>query len=188
MNFARTVGIDMTFTMSILASGSLFAATTYTDDALLAMGKEAWDNNQCVKAAEFIFAYALRNPPALQRDPQHQADVQKMLSWCEANTVISGGSVAGKADEGPSGGARPAKPTVNLRAPNVPNNPQRRCNVYATIAVAQNQSNQANSCAFSGNRWDSRPQYHLSWCMTTPADVVRGETLARQTMLDQCAP
>lgn len=201
-NYSLQLGVDVMkvflyFLLAAVAPTILAppanAAPTYTDSALFDNGWSAYNANppQCVRAAEFLFAYTLRNPPAMQQNPQHRIAVQSALTYCETNTKISNSeTVAGvdaKADL-PNPVAAPPKPDVGRRPPTAIGNPQKRCNVYAAIAVAQNQSNLTNHCSFSGSRWDSRFQYHLDWCMTVPGDEVRGETLVRQSMLDQCAP
>jgi len=184
----------MTMLAALFCANAL-AQTEYTDDQLLQRGQHAWDNNQCVKAAEFLFAYQLRNPPALQQDPHHRSNVQQVLDWCERNTVIRGAdaaSVGGKADSwadtGGGRGSGASKPRIDLRSPQVSSDPRRRCKVYATIAVAQNEAGAANRCSFGGNRWHSSYQVHFDWCLRAPVAAVRGETRARQSQLDRCAP
>jgi hypothetical protein len=167
------------------------AAQSFTDSELLRTAREAWSSNQCVKSARFFFAYQLRNPPALRTDPQHSAAVAKAISWCEQNARVQAG-VEYKAD-GLGGQAQPVqpapKPPLQLQPVSVAQNAvSRRCDVYATLAVAQSELNQRNHCGFTDTRWAGDYDTHFQWCSAVGAAASRTETDARLQLLQQCAP
>jgi len=62
-----------------------------------------------------------------------------------------------------------------------------RCDIYARIAVAQNDANLQNRCGFTGGRWVSDYRYHFDWCRSQSVADTKSETAERQRMLDQCA-
>ncbi len=80
----------------------ILLAQSYSDAALLNEGNKAWQDDRCVRAARFFFAYLVKNPSAGNR-----ADLQKGIDWCEANTTLYAG---GKGDN-PSQPARTPKPS-----------------------------------------------------------------------------
>lgn len=173
------------------------AEPVYTDQDLLRQGQTAYDANpsQCVKVVEFLFAYTLRNSPDYEQDRAHREDVNKALRYCESQLSMprgaGGAEVRGKADVAQADKSRqvPEKPSINFQTANHPDSGDRkRCNIYAQIAVAQNQSNLSNRCSFSGGRWNASFAYHFRWCMTVTGEQSRGETKARQALLDRCAP
>ena len=64
----------------------------------------------------------------------------------------------------------------------------RRCNIYAIVAMGQNEANQSSNCGFGGPRWQSDYAAHFNWCRGVPQHVARGERNARTSQLEACAP
>lgn len=166
------------------------SAASYSDAELLQNGKAAWDKEECVKAARYLFAYQLRDPPALRANNELRNNIDTAISWCERNARIAAG-VDSKSDDLTSGGAqsRPQRPQVTLNAPSSPggNLDARRCDIYASIAVAQNEANRRNFCRMPAEaRWSSEFDGHYGWCMNVPKAQSDAETVARQNLLGRC--
>ena len=87
------------------------AAQPYSNAQLLEEATLAWEKLQCVRAARFLFAYQLRNPPALANS-EHNKAVQTVIDWCESNTHVAAG---GKGDDPAEQAAAKKKPKVSLR-------------------------------------------------------------------------
>lgn len=171
----------------LLSFNRYFAAQSYSDAALLSEGSQAYQRDQCVQAAKFFFAYLLRNPST------GRADLQQAINWCEKNTTVYAG---GKGDD-PLMRPRPAKPPLsNISAgngatvgpPTARRQSSPRCDIYTSIAIAQNQANISHSCGYTGARWDSVYQNHYDRCTAVGREEARAETQERQRLLDQCAP
>jgi hypothetical protein len=80
------------------------------------------------------------------------------------------------------------KPAVSATPPSTSSDPAvRRSDIYARIAIAQNEANLANRCGFTGGRWTSNYQTHFSWCQAVSDADSKAETAERQRMLDECA-
>ena len=198
---------------SAAAPGAV-GAQSYTDTQLLQQGKQSWNYKQCVRAAKFLFAYRLRNPPAIQQSAEHAKAVDTAIAWCESNTMISAGAagVDGKFDSAGVANTVAQRPQLDLdpqapspiinmkgwRAAELIERPlpplalavaarDKRCDVYARIAIAQQDANVANQCSFDGARWVSRYDHHYDWCLAVAVDATRSETDARQRLLDDCA-
>jgi len=161
---------------------------SYSDQQLLDEGHKARDQRKCVQASKFFFAYMLRNPKAAA-----QSSIPEIITWCENNTVVDA------SDKGDS--MTPPMPSLRL-PPSTDGQPgvfvgppppmtlpaSPRCDIYATLATAQNRANWVNSCGFTGARWNSSYPYHYNWCTSVPSEMTRAETQVRQNMLNQCAP
>jgi len=164
-------------------------AQSYTDEELLNAGRKAWDAKQCVTASKFFFAYLIRNPPAVQSNAQHRANVQNAITWCEQNTTASAGTKGDDPHDKGTAGPKPF-PTLNLNLPALPSLTavQKRCDVYARLAIAQNEANRASNCGFTGGRWDSRYDIHYGWCASVPSATAQMESQERLRLLNQCTP
>ena len=64
----------------------------------------------------------------------------------------------------------------------------RRCNIYALVAIGQQNANASSNCGFVGARWQTNYNAHYNWCRNTPKNVARAETQARMQQLRSCAP
>jgi hypothetical protein len=184
----------------LAAACTLASAQTFTNAQLLAEAGQAYDQGRCVRAARFAFAYLVRNPATDQA--LHQS-LETIITWCEGHTSGAAGTKGENPYESSSD-----RPTIKLGAPGPdPVSPQRvagvvvapppprphngtekRCYLYATLAVEANRVNEANGCTFSGGRWSSAYDYHYNWCIAVPATETESESLTRLQMLNQCAP
>jgi hypothetical protein len=163
------------------------SAESYSDADLLRNGLEAWNKNECVRAARFLFAYQLREPAALRANEQYRAQISTMITWCEQNASLAAGTDAKFDRPGQPATSGPQKPNISLPPVAAPKDLNtRRCDVYAAVAVAQNEANQRNACAFSGGRWNSEFNDHFSWCLSVAGSDSATETRARQELLDKC--
>lgn len=182
----------------VAGSCGVSSAQTYNNAELLNEAGQAYNSDQCVRAGRFAFAYLLRNPTA---DSTLRGNLQTIISWCEQHTSVASGSKGDGTSE-----ATDSRPAIKLGAPGpdparsgatvvVPappphprNSTEKRCYLYATLAVAQNRLNEGNGCNFSGSRWDSDYNYHYNWCLSAPAAETKSESSTRLSMLNQCAP
>ena len=64
----------------------------------------------------------------------------------------------------------------------------RRCNIYALVAIGQNNANVSSNCGLHGPRWQNDYSAHYNWCRNVPKHAARGETDARMQQLRACAP
>lgn len=172
----------------LICAGSVpLCAQQYSDDDLIRMGNQAWQQQRCVRAAEFLFAYLVRNPEPVRNDSAYRSRLQNAINWCEQNTSVYAGS---KGDE-PGHPAPPRPPAINL-APSPIAPPlsaiQKRCNIYATLAAAQGTANSASGCGYGGSRWNSSYDFHYQYCLVAPPADTFSETQTRQNLLQQCAP
>jgi len=175
-----------TLVPSLISAGlTLIAhADTLTADQLLQNGRQAWNKEQCVQVGEYLFAYQQLNPPALQADANHRSEVATAIRWCEQHATV-GADI--KADKNGTG-TQPAKPVPpQLGLSSSAGNPNRRCDIYARLAVAQNEANVINHCGLSGNRWVSDYAYHYNYCVSVQANVTAPESSTRTNMLNACA-
>lgn len=186
----------------IWVSAVPLTAQQYSDHDLIQNGNDAYARQQCVTAAKFIFAYILRNPAPVRNDPNYRARLENAITWCENNTAIyadSKGDAPGSTTvqpppKPPIGPVPPAQPTphhvmsVGIPAVLHATEQQKRCDIYARMAVAQSAANTANRCGYSGNRWTSNYNAHYQWCMQVAPASVFSETQARVDLLKQCAP
>lgn len=172
----------------VLAGAPFLAAQTYTDDQLYRMGYDAWQRTECVKVGEYFFALLQRNGLVV-RDSSMRDQLQQAIDWCAGHTTVYAGS---KGDNPGAGrGSTLVKPPLAIAMPPSVRRSspvQKRCDIYATLAVAQAGANTANQCNYTGNRWEGRYQFHYDYCLTAPAADVHSETQARQELLRQCAP
>jgi hypothetical protein len=163
------------------------SAESYSDADLLRNGLNAWNNNECVRAARFLFAYQLREPPELRANEQYRQQISTMITWCEQNAGLAAGTDAKFDRPGQPATTGPQKPNITLPPLAAPKDLNaRRCDIYAAVAVAQNEANQRNACAFSGGRWSSEFANHYSWCLNVTRPNSAAETSARQELLDKC--
>ena len=171
-----------------LVASSVCAQTIYSDAQLLSEGDQAYQRLDCARASRFLFAYQQRNPTQLQRDAALQGAVATALEACIAR--VAGGSGAGTDAKFDAGGAPKAAPkplpkvALSARGAAV----DRRCDIYASIAVAQQRANSAQSCNQTGPMWNERYAYHYDWCLGAPEADRRSGTAARQFALDRCKP
>ena len=168
--------------MLCLVTVAPVAAQSYSADDLLRNGQQAWANVECVKAARFLFAYSLTNSPALH-NPEHRNAVRRAIDWCEQNSQVF---AEVKGDKHSRRLPQPL-PQLNL-TPQPSSHTNARCDIYARIAVAQNEAAAANNCSAAGGRWNSDYQYHYQWCLAVPGSSTIEETTQRQYVLTQCAP
>jgi hypothetical protein len=167
--------------MLCLVAVAPVAAHSYSADELLRNGQQAWTNVECVRAARFLFAYSLTNSPALQ-NPEHLNAVQRAIDWCEQNSQVFADV---KGDKQGKPGSPP--PQLNL-TPQPSSHTNARCDIYARIAVAQNEAATTNNCNVAGGRWNSNYQYHYQWCLSVPGSSTTEDTTQRQYILTKCAP
>ena len=71
--------------------------------------------------------------------------------------------------------------------PPSPASPEQRCAEYGRRASHQNARNLAMSCGYSGNRWQSAPDFHAQWCRGASPSEVDAETVERDMLLRRCA-
>jgi len=167
----------------ILACSLVGSATAapLTSGELLQKGMDFYASTKCVQAAEHLFAYVQLQPPRYVTDVQHRQSINNALAWCEKNSIVgasikSDGGIAPVSPKPPLAISPPPMATVN-----------RRCKVYATLAVGQQSANQAASCGLSGGRWDSNYDNHYNWCVNQKANTSNAESLARTRQLNSCA-
>jgi hypothetical protein len=60
------------------------------------------------------------------------------------------------------------------------------CDHYARMAVAENQTNQANGCGFSGPAWTASYDGHLKFCQSAKIAAANDQTTAREQQLLRC--
>lgn len=170
--------------MSHAAALAQEADTLYSTADLLSKGADAYDRTDCRAASRYLFAYFQKNPPAIQTDGAHRAAVVKAIDEC----IRRGGAGTDSKSDRP-GDPPPAKlPPVNLRSPQAQGAANGRCDIYATVAIAQQAANERQSCHFTGNQWASNYQHHYGWCVTADRKEVGAETSRRQQMLNECRP
>lgn len=170
------------------------AQTIYSDDQLLAEGKRAYERKECLRAMRFLFAYQQRDTPLMRQDTALRGSLSQAIAACEAYVAAGtgGAGTEGKVDDVKGIGATAAtpKPLPKLRLQGgqgtAPVNG--RCDIYASIAVAQQRANRAQSCGLQGPMWDQRYGYHYDWCLGAPEADRRAGTAARQELLDRCRP
>ena len=59
-------------------------------------------------------------------------------------------------------------------------------NIYAHVAVAQNEANKAAGCNLSGSRWSSDYNHHYQWCLKVDRNIAKAEMTERMNQLAQC--
>ncbi|MGK7898797.1 MAG: hypothetical protein AB4372_35580 [Xenococcus sp. (in: cyanobacteria)] len=59
-------------------------------------------------------------------------------------------------------------------------------NIYAHVAVAQNEANKAAGCNLSGSQWSSDYNYHYQWCLKADRNIAKAEMTERMNRLAQC--
>ncbi|MBX3638240.1 MAG: hypothetical protein KF683_22945 [Rubrivivax sp.] len=166
------------------------AQTIYGDDMLLAEGRRAYQRSDCLAASRFLFAYQQRDPALLRQDAGLRTDLSAALRACEEHLAAAArtAGVSGKADD-PSAAGAPAPrplPPARLQAGSGTPPVHGRCDIYASIAVAQQAANLAQSCGLQGPMWNARHAYHYQWCIGAPEADRRAGTRARQDLLDNC--
>jgi hypothetical protein len=169
----------------ILVGLAPLSAQQYSNDELIQMGNNAWQQTDCMKVGQFLFAYLLRNPAAVRNDLAYRGRLQSAIDWCERNTKVYADS------KGDNPGKATAKPGINLVPPpsGQPRSAlQKRCDIYGTMAAAQSTANLANGCRYTGTRWNLQYEFHYEYCLTAPPAEVISETQTRQQLLNQCAP
>lgn len=108
--------------------------------------------------------------------PKWSSDEQSHINWC-VNVSAS------RADQET---ATRVKKLLECGV-KFPPGADKRCNIYAHIAVAQNEANQAIGCNLSGSRWNSDYNRHYQWCLQVDEDIAKSEMMARMNQLTQCA-
>ncbi|MEP6768814.1 MAG: hypothetical protein ABJC61_09105 [Acidobacteriota bacterium] len=161
------------------------SAQQYSDDELIRIGNEAWQQRRCVRAGQYLFAYLLRNPPAVRNDPAYRNRLEGAISWCEENSAVYAESKGDKIGKPPH-----KQPQLNLAPPAAPSASavQKRCDIYGTLAAAQSAASSANRCGYGGNRWNPSYEFHYRYCLNARAAEIFSETQTRQNLLSQCAP
>ncbi|HEU5293480.1 MAG TPA: hypothetical protein VFU71_01705 [Burkholderiaceae bacterium] len=163
--------------------------TIPADQQLLEQGSRAYNSGQCMDAVLYLYAYYQRNPPAIQESAEHRDKVRTALSACDRR--LGSATSEGKYDDPNAKKAPPGTPgglpPVELHAPKV-GAKNGRCDIYASIATAQQRANLTQACKFAGGRWDTNYGVHFNWCLNQAASVVKSETAARQQLLEQCKP
>lgn len=175
----------------VLVAAPAAAQTIYSDAQLLEQGNRAYQQADCALASRFLFAYQQRNPPTLQDDAALRTNLATALSACIARLarLASGAGVEGKVDDPKAAGAAPPPPLPKLvLAAAGAAVLDGRCDIYASIAVAQERANRKQSCALQGPMWSDAYRYHYDWCIGAPEADRRAGTAARQSSLDRCRP
>lgn len=175
---------------ALLVAAPGLAQTIYSDAMLLSEGRRAYQRSDCLAASRFLFAYQQRDTAQLRQDAGLRADLALALRACEEH-LASGArtaGVSGKADDPSAAGAPPPRPLPAVPLQSRSGTPQvhGRCDIYASIAVAQQAANQAQACGLQGPMWNARHAYHYDWCIGAPEADRRAGTRARQDLLDDC--
>jgi hypothetical protein len=172
---------------SIIISPVFVPGQQFSDADLIRLGNQAWQQLRCVQAGEYLFAYLQHNPPEVQANRAYGDKLRQAIQWCEQNATISADSKGDSPGRGSGRGA--VQPQISLTPPPAQNasSAQKRCNVYATLAVAQQGVNTSNRCGYSGTRWVADYNFHYQYCLGAPVNDVVSETQTRQNLLFQCA-
>lgn len=64
---------------------------------------------------------------------------------------------------------------------------QANCEMYAKLAIQQQQENETSGCAFAGKEWSADLKGHLDWCGGVAPDQWKAELQKRQQALAACA-
>jgi hypothetical protein len=183
-NFARLALVAMTGPAMHGVAPAQDAGTLYSTLDLLSNGKAAYDRDAWREASRFLFAYVQRNPVELQTDAEFRKRVVDALNESMGK---SGAGTDSKSDD-PNAPRPPQSPKVNLRLPSSATAGSGRCDIYATVAVAQQNANERQACHLGGNRWVANYAFHYKWCIASSSTAAKQETAARQQMLDSCKP
>ena len=161
------------------------------------MGYSAYYKQDWAQAAIYLYAYIQKAPVAMSSDIGHAGEVEKayMYSLDKVKQAINERDQL-RAEQSQGGteqrtvGITKQPPTLDKpqKSPQTVEANTKRCNVYARIAVAQNEASLLSKCSFTGLRWGSDYDGHFRWCLTVSGNVSGFETTERQRMLSQCAP
>jgi len=155
-------------TVVVLYVAVAAAETLPTPQQLYRDGLIGISQGNCVKAARYLFAYTLNNPPELQARPDVRATLQQVISNCEADPshyAYAGNMVF-----------------YDAKVPTA----QGLCDIYSQLALTQNLVNEEFQCGLSGPRWNSNYQYHYSWCLTVTQKDRETERSARREAIRSC--
>lgn len=110
--------------------------------------------------------------------PRWNSDENYHVSWCiEQDLAAADGETKARSED-------LKKCTGSLW----PAGSHRRCNIYALVAVAQNEANEKAYCGYSGARWRSEYSNHYGWCIQVGKNMADQESEARRLELMACAP
>lgn len=182
-----------------ILSVSLYSQTRVnSDEELFDNGYYAYQRHDWSQAAIYLFAYIQKAPVAISSNPKQAGDVAKAYEYSlnRVNQAIKEREQLQKEVIRLGGNITTGIRGIELPSP-ILNKPQpphgivggsiKRCNIYARIAVAQNEASLSNHCGFTGLRWSSDYESHIMWCRQASSDLSSFETTERQKMLNQCA-
>jgi|SRR6185503_3699006 len=175
------------------------ASSVLTDEQLFDAGYAGYQRDDFLTAVVYLYAYIQRNPQALS-NTEWADEVNKAFShsWSTVDFAFKLGveeqrRQAANSPPPPPGlgrttGGITVKPTLN-QAPvfGKPKANSKKCDMYATLAVAQNELNLKHGCGLTGGRWNSQFDDHYNWCVEQTEDTPDVETAERQKSLNVCA-
>lgn len=178
---------------SIPASYATDWLAVYSDGELLKKGAAAYGSNDCSTALPFLYAYVQKRPAALSQSTTQQESLRTALSACDRR--VRGATSDNKGDAPGNANTKANLPNVTFQmttvvgAPSDGTGTNGRCDIYASIAVAQQRANLTQTCGFSGSRWSDQYRIHYDWCVNgAPAVEASRETIRRQRLLESCRP
>lgn len=175
----------------LIATAASAQVRIFSDHELLKVGNDAYGSRDCATATRFLFAYRQRNPAEYQTSPALQQNVAKALDACYPHVSRATAGTDAKTDLPDSkatGAPTFTLPPVQLQAPTGAGASNGRCDIYASIAVAQQRANLAQGCNFQGSPWQMEYRHHYDWCVQVPSANSRAGTAERQRLLEQCRP
>jgi hypothetical protein len=172
-------------------------------EELWADASSSYANQHFLPAAIYLYAYVQKPSRLLATDPNHRKQVEDAFAFSKrrleeglaerdrlkAKLEQMEAQAAGGVGQKVSGlGQQP--PSLDAPHAGAGGDANRRCDVYSRIAVAQNEAAMAQNCGFSGPRWHSVKDHHVTWCMSPdiPPSFLDSETFERQRLLNECAP